>query len=172
MRIGKISNKGVSGMKNRDRNILLGVFGAFSLVLITLAVFFPTALGFTPVGNTRDVQVPPVDTSAVSRDGTAHRVRTSVTLEVDRNFFRDLSVEGVKKSVSTIMSGLEYERIISPDGMEYVKSELMREFEKQFTPEQLKGLYITDLRTDEVADVDTGGGPSHREEIFEGLFGN
>ncbi|MDR1531811.1 MAG: flagellar basal body-associated FliL family protein [Clostridiales bacterium] len=165
-------------MKTRDKFIVIGVLTAFVLIIVILAVFFPSVMGIGQPRSTRNVSIPPVETVAVGADGLAHNVRTKVTLEVDRSMVRSIDVNVVQGAISMIVSGLDYERIISQDGMQYIKDELMNELTKQYSSDDLKKIYITELKTDALADIPqvagegTDTGSARRDAIFKGLFNN
>lgn len=98
--------------------------------------------------NNELVHVPRVISTVAARDGTEHVVQVDFTLAVDEAVRRDLDIDSLHARITGVMSTLEHDRINDVGGMDYIKTEVIRELGAHIEPEDFRGIFIRNINRD------------------------
>lgn len=99
--------------------------------------------------NNELVNVPRVFSTVVSDDGSEHVITVDFTLAVDESVRRNLDVRSIEVTITNAIEGLSHDRINSVGGMEYIKTEVIRELGAHIDPEDFRGLFIRNIVRDD-----------------------
>ena len=98
--------------------------------------------------NNELVHVPRVTSTATSADGTEHTVVVDFTLAVDETARRNLNMDSIHASITNVLNTLDHDRINDIGGMDYIKTEVIRELDAHLDLDDLRGVFIRDINRD------------------------
>ncbi|MDR2904049.1 MAG: flagellar basal body-associated FliL family protein [Clostridiales bacterium] len=102
-----------------------------------------------------------------STDGQNHSLSSDVSVQFNENAGGFNSAE-LKSRVAAIMSSLNYEEITAAEGVDYLQDEIAEALLQYYEDEDVQGVYVTRLVTDDQPMVtDPQDSP-----VMEGLFQN
>ena len=76
-------------------------------------------------------------------------ITVDFTLAVDERVRRGLDINSIHSTMMETLSGLEYDRINDVGGMDYIKTEIIRELDRYVEREDFRGLYIRNIVRDD-----------------------
>ena len=177
----------MNSLKGENRYALI----VFALMIVLTAALVFVALFLLPqirdmnlviVGTNNElVHVPRVFSTVVAQDGTEHTVTVDFTLAIDENVRRGLDVNTLHVLITNTIDGLDHDRINAVGGMDYIKTEVIRELSGHIDPEDFRGLFIRNIVRDDspsmrildsmnvVAVDQTPEARSNLNEFFRGL---
>lgn len=159
-------------MQSRPPKLALAIL----ISILVLLVFFGLYVGvdqlITNYGRTNYVEIPLIKTSMnSSSDGEPHTLEAKFYLDVTKFKNRDVDRNALYDKIKDVVSNLDYDRLAAEDGTKYIKNEVANSLSEFVEPEDLKGVYLSDiisdieLTPDELPD-------NRRDEVFKGLFKN
>ena len=132
--------------------IILVLFIAVACALTYASMVFPNAMRISRLQkevptNSELVNLARIESSVVSsEDGSTHDITVDFTLAVNEAIKADLDTATVQAKISQTLDGLDYAKINDIGGMDYIKTEVIRDLEGYINAEDFRGLYIRDIR--------------------------
>ena len=132
--------------------LILVMFLAVAVGLTYMAFVFPNIMRIsdfqiTGSGNSELVNLPRIESSVTSsEDGSVHDISVDFTLAVNEHIKAALDTKTVETKISAVLKDLDYAKINDVGGMDYIKTEVIRELESYINLEDFRGLYIRDIR--------------------------
>ncbi|MDR2899563.1 MAG: hypothetical protein LBU94_04545 [Clostridiales bacterium] len=123
-------------------------------------------------------ELPKVDNTVYSSsDGSSHNLSVKFTLAVDEKVHEDLDKEALESHITEIIGTLDYDRISSADGVDYIKKEVASNLGGYVDEEDFIGIYIRGIESDrmpfadydELKELQENSGRPTRQEILDGL---
>jgi len=148
--------------ENKYALIVLALMLVLAGALVFVAFFLLPQLGagmnlvISGVNNEL-VHVPRVSNTvrSLDDDGAEHVVEVDFTLAVDESIRRDLDIHSIHARITQTIGNLDYSRINAVGGMDYIKTEVIRELAEHVSPEDFRGLYIRNIRRDDNSAIRT-----------------
>ncbi len=128
-----------------SKGALAAVITVFVIALATIILTYvlPKALNDPPVRT----RVPTVSAMVRSADKKDHNIISNFTIDVDSSYASAVNADDLHDLILNTISELDYDKIIEEDGFQYVKDSVRAKLEEEYSPDMLKGLYITDIQT-------------------------
>ena len=128
------------------------LFLVLAMVVVYLSMLFPNVMRLSNVQhaqstNSELVNLPRIESSVTSsEDGVVHDITIDFTLAVNEAIKADLDTATVQAKISQTMGTLDYAKINDVGGMDYIKTEIIRELDGYINTEDFRGLYIREIR--------------------------
>lgn len=161
-------------MKTKADNKVVAVFIILMALLVVLAVFFGIV---APIFRSDTVMLKSgvIKTSLKSSSGENHTLEAKFAVEVDRSNRNSIDSKILYEIVQDAVNNLDYDVLTDYDGLQYLKSCIMKRLEDdgRFSDEAvaaIEGIYVTNIVSDFPMEEDE---PENRfMNIFRGLFQN
>jgi hypothetical protein len=140
--------------ENRYALIVLGLMIVLGSALAFVSLYLiPQARGGLVFvgsgGNNELLHVPRVFSSVTSEDGAEHTITVDFTLAVDESARGSVNVNSVHSIITSTIEGLRHDMINAPGGVDYLKTEVIRELNHHIDPDDLRGLFIRNISRDD-----------------------
>ena len=132
--------------------IIFVLFVAVAGVLTYISVLFPNAMRLSRLQsevstNSELVNLARIESSVISsEDGSSHDISIDFTLAVNEAIKADLDTATVQAKISQALEDLDYAKINDIGGMDYIKTEVIRELDGYINTEDFRGLYIRNIK--------------------------
>lgn len=159
-------------MKNLQKKTIVLIIALLAL-LVVFGLYFGVTQFISNNGSTSLVNVPPINTRLTSsKDGKTHSIDAAFTIEATKFKNKKIDANALQDKIRAIVSELDYEKIAAIDGTKYIKEEIAKNLSDFIEPEDLEGVYITDVVSDAKLEADTDVPVDRRSDVFKGLFKN
>lgn len=159
-------------MKNLQKKTIVLIIALLAL-LVVFGLYFGVTQFISNNGSTSLVNVPPINTRLTSsKDGKNHSIDAAFTIEATKFKNKKIDANALQDKIRAIVSELDYEKIAAIDGTKYIKEEIAKNLSDFIDPEDLEGVYITDVVSDAKLEADTDVPVDRRSDVFKGLFKN
>ncbi|MCL2564608.1 MAG: hypothetical protein FWE24_02205 [Defluviitaleaceae bacterium] len=130
--------------------LMLVLTGALVFVAFFLLPQLGSSMNIVISGvNNELVHVPRVSNIVRDYYGFEHTVEVDFTIAVDESIRRDLDIDSIHTGITQTMGSLDYDRINAVGGMDYIKTEIIRELGNHINHEDFRGLYIRNITRDD-----------------------
>lgn len=160
----------------------IGIAVGFVLVATIIGLI----LAVTLAGRKKEIVLVPVEVNNISstvkshKDGSEHHVELNLYLELSESLAGMVSPRTLRKQLNEMIGTLDYDQLTGINNTQYVKEFISSQFSSEINPDEIGGVYITDIVTgpfkfynpnkkeeepEKVLDIKT-------QQKFNGLFKN
>lgn len=160
-------------MKKKSKGTMLIISFLVLMAIGALSSFYFISEQNMPlIWKSKIIDIPLIKTTVISSsDNMSHDLKIKFSLGVDKSIDdKELDNEVLKMEIVSIISELDYNKIAKKDGLDYIKSEVKSQLDKENT--YLDFLYITDIQANnfQMFDFDVAAKETKKERVFKSLF--
>ena len=133
-------------MSKSDNRRVVVIVLLIALVMVALALLFPTVRQSVFGGDTgRIVTLPVISSSVADSRGVSHNVQTRFAVELTPRGQQDISQDELYSRINTIMDTLSFDKIDAKGNVNYIRQQVSAGLARDIPTEYIAGIYISDI---------------------------